>query len=73
MGTVKKPGFYGGRFHQGGQGTEAETITDEVEADAVDLDTKSRDELVALAGQRGVTVKAADTKADIVAAINGAS
>lgn len=36
-----------------------------------DLDTMTRDELVALAEARGVTIKSNDTKAEIIAALKG--
>lgn len=64
MGTVAKPGFYGGRFHQGGQSTAA--------ADAPDLDKLPKDALVALALERGVSHDPAATKAQIVEAIRAA-
>ena len=66
MGTVTEPGFHGGRFRQGGQYAE-------VEAETSDLGGLTRDELVALAKDRGVHHSADATEAEIAAAITAAN
>lgn len=49
-----------------GPADEAETVS------GLDLDKMSKDELLAEAERRGVQVKAADTKAEIIKALEGA-
>ncbi len=65
MGTVTEPGFHNGRFRQGGQYAE-------VEAETINLGGLTRDELVALAMDRGVQHSADATESEIVAAITTA-
>lgn len=65
MGKVTTPGFYGGRFHQGGQHTDAST---EASGDH-DLDGLSKAELVERAKAVGLDVADNATKADILAAL----
>lgn len=71
MDPVTTPGFYNGRFHQGGQGTLDERRGVEVN-DAPDLDKMSKDDLVALAKDRGVPHDAGATKAQIIEALRSA-
>ncbi len=70
MGTVTEPGFHGGRFRQGGQFAESEA--EPALAEALDLDGLTREELVALAADRGVHHSADATEAEISAAITAA-
>lgn len=65
MGTVAKPGFYGGRFHQGGQHTDASTEA----SDDLDLGGLNKAELVERAKAAGLDVADNATKADILAAL----
>ena len=71
MGTVTEPGFHGGRFRQGGQFTEREA--EPAPGEAFDLDGLTRDELVALARERGIQHPANATKAEIAAALTASS
>lgn len=61
MGTVTTPGFYGGRFHQGGQHADA--------SGDIDLAGLNKAELVARAKDLGLDVADNATKADILAAL----
>ncbi|TFF20814.1 hypothetical protein E3C22_18170 [Jiella endophytica] len=80
MGMVTKPGFYAGKFRKAGQfdgsGEGSQTVTGDTPPDVAgsgdggaDLDAMTKDELIAEAERRGVTVKASDTKAEILAAL----
>lgn len=63
---VTIPGFYGGRFRQGGQ-------TVAMSEDAPDLSEMTKDQLLAEAARRGVEVKAGATKADLLSALQPAT
>ena len=63
MGMVTTPGFYGGRFHQGGQ---------DADAAGEGLDALTKAELLQRAKDRGVTIADSATKAEIVAALQAA-
>ncbi len=71
MGTVTEPGFHGGRFRQGGQF--AENVPAPAPSQSLDLDGLTRDELVALARERGIQHPANATKAEISAALTASS
>lgn len=61
MGTVSKPGFYNGRFHQGGQHTPD-----------VDYASMSKDALIELAKDREVAHEANATKPQLIDALRAA-
>ena len=76
MGIVTEPGFYNGRFLKAGQFADAEKevvatgVGEPAATNApVELSAMSKDELVAEAEKRGVEVKAGDTKAEIIKAL----
>ncbi|CDZ43092.1 Hypothetical protein NGAL_HAMBI1146_58650 [Neorhizobium galegae bv. officinalis] len=60
---VTEAGFYNGRFLKAGQHYQTEGEASEVS------DKLSKDELLSIAGKRGVEVDATKTKAEIIAAI----
>ncbi len=73
MGTVTEPGFHNGRFRQGGQYAEGVETNDDADADdAPNYGSLTRDELVALAKERGIQHAANAPKAEIVAALEAA-
>ena len=73
---IAKAGFYDGKFRKAGQFHSGPASDDIVTGDsgenAPDLDKMTKDELVAEAEKRNVEVKASDTKAEIIAALNAA-
>jgi len=60
--VVTEAGFYAGKFLKPGQSYEGDDSS-------VDLNTLTKDELIAEASRLGITVSSSSTKADIVAAI----
>lgn len=75
MAIVTEAGFYDGKFLKSGQfhKAEDETVATGVGGSVVDYDAKTKDELVALAKDRGVQYAATATKADIIAALKAAN
>jgi hypothetical protein len=70
---VTEAGFYDGKFRKAGQyhnGPQSDDISVESGGTApADLDAMTKDELLAEAKKRNVEVKATDTKAEIIKAI----
>ena len=66
MTMVTQPGFYGGQFKKAGQAHDGPT--DQPEKAPV-LSKMSKDELIAEAKNRNVTIDANATKADIIKAL----
>lgn len=64
---VTEPGFYNGRFLKPGASYEDGAASPDLVAS--DLEAKSKDELLAEAASRGLTVKPSDTKAEIISAL----
>ena len=66
---VTKVGFYDGKFRKPGQ-FHSGAMSDDIPAPAVDLDSMTKDELLAEAERRSVEVKSGSTKAEILSAIS---
>jgi len=66
--TVTEPGFYNGVFLKPGAAYE----TDMTETAAPKLDRLKKDELIALAKDRGIEIDPSKTNAEIIAAIEAA-
>ncbi len=62
---VAEAGFYAGKFLKPGQFYDG----DEGDDNSVDLNTLTKEELIAEASRLGITVASGSTKADIIAAI----
>lgn len=67
-----EPGYYNGKFLKAGMSYDDQAAPEQASVERsveTDLDSMTKDELIAEAQRRGVEVKSSDTKAEILAAL----